>query len=153
MAYTPTYTTDQYNAFVWFIRNVMGINTSALQDNSPVIGYSLSIAVDIVNPSIAAGSANLYSQALNNLAGDNLVNFAQDTPPSTFFTDLRKSLNMATFVPGVISSSSDEGTSESLLNPDFMRGLTLANLQSLKTPWGRQYLAIAQTYGDVWGLT
>jgi hypothetical protein len=25
-------------------------------------------------------------------------------------------------------------------------------LQNVKTPWGRQYLAYAQTYGTMWGV-
>jgi hypothetical protein len=40
-----------------------------------------------------------------------------------------------------------------LLNPEAMKTFTLANLQNLKTPWGREYLAIAQRAGTTWGLT
>jgi hypothetical protein len=35
-----------------------------------------------------------------------------------------------------------------------MQRLTLAQLQNLKTPYGREYLALAQSYGpNVWGLS
>ena len=34
-----------------------------------------------------------------------------------------------------------------------MKDFTLANLQNLKTPYGRQYLAWAQAYGPLWGLS
>ena len=40
------------------------------------------------------------------------------------------------------------------MNVESMKGLTLANLQNLKTPWGRMYLSIAQLAGPtIWGLS
>ena len=54
---------------------------------------------------------------------------------------------------GVISASNDESTGESVLNPEFMKTLTLGNLQNLKTPWGRQYLAFAMDFGETWGIS
>ena len=49
-------------------------------------------------PSIST-SLSLYEIAVYNLGGAFLVEFAQDTPPSTYWTDLRASLgiNSATF--------------------------------------------------------
>ncbi len=70
-----------------------------------------------------------------------------------FFLGLRKNWNISGFVAGVVTSSSDESTSETLLNPEFMKGLTLGNLQNLKTPYGRQYLSFAMDYGTLWGLS
>jgi len=52
-----------------------------------------------------------------------------------------------------VGASEDEATSQTLLTPEAMKGLTLADLQNLKTPWGRQYLAFAQSYGTLWGIT
>ena len=52
-----------------------------------------------------------------------------------------------------MASASDEGTSTALLNPEFMKTLTLQNLQALKDPYGRTYLQFAQSFGPVWGLT
>lgn len=72
----------------------------------------------------------------------------------TFFAQLRSKLNLGIFAPGVVSNASDVSTSTGLNNPKFMEGLTLENLQLLKTPWGRAYLAIAQRLGpNVWGLS
>lgn len=147
------YTAAQLVSFKWFIRNIMRIDDAALPDDSIYIPYALSIAVEITNPAIAQASGLLYTQALNNLGGDNLINWAPDEDDSTFFTDVRKSLNIGGFVGGVISASNDETTGETLLTPDFLKGLTMANLQNIKTPYGRQYMAIAQAYGPVWGLT
>jgi hypothetical protein len=73
---------------------------------------------------------------------------------SYYFAKLRKDLKLNTFVPGVVSSTSDLSTSVGLDNPDFFKNLTLDQLQLLKTPYGQRYLAIAQKYGPtVWGLT
>jgi hypothetical protein len=75
------------------------------------------------------------------------------TASETYFATLRRQFNLAGFVPGVISASNDESTGQSILNPEFMKGLTLGNLQNLKTPFGRQYLAFAQDYGQIWGVS
>lgn len=71
-----------------------------------------------------------------------------------YFAAARKSFKLAGFAPGIISSTSDAGTSASFDNPDFAKGLTLFDLQLLKTPWGRAYLNIAQKYGPtIWGMS
>lgn len=75
------------------------------------------------------------------------------TASETYFAMLRRQFNLAGFVPGAISASNDESTGQSILNPDFMKSLTLGNLQNLKTPYGRQYLAFAQDYGQIWGVS
>lgn len=139
--------------FTTFIQNVMGISTTYLPANSPYITYAFNNAMLIVNTDLAAAPSPFYSLAVYNLGGDNLVNFAPDQTGQTFFADLRKSLNITAFVPGVISSSSDEGTSQSLAVPEGLQNLSLLDLQNLKTPWGRQYLAYAQMYGPLWGLS
>ena len=132
---------------------MVGIPTAALPSNAPVIPMALMIALDIVNQALT-GVPDLYTLAVYNLGADNVVRFAPDQIGQTYFADLRKSLGVNSFQPGVTSSTSDEGTSESLLNQAFMTNLTLMDLQNLKTPWGRQYLAFAQMYGpSVWGLT
>lgn len=71
-----------------------------------------------------------------------------------FFANVRQKLKLNSFVPGVVGSTSDLSTSVGLDNPDFFKHLTLADLQLLKTPYGRQYLSLAQKYGPtIWGLT
>lgn len=146
--------------FLIFVRDVMSIPRTALPDNSPVIGMAYNVAKTIVNETLqVVGSANpayptIYALAVYNLAGDALVNYAHDVNGSDYFAKLRASLNLAGFVPGVISSSSDESTSQSLVTPEAMNNLTFANLQQLKTPWGRTYLSFAQSYGPtVWGIS
>lgn len=155
--------------FTAFVRNVMAIGTADLPDGSPVMSMALAVAMGIVNPALKAvcipttdcagvqliaQPESIYTLAVYNLAGDNLVNYAQDQPGDCFFSDLRKKMNIDGFVSGVISSSGDEGTSQSMVVQEAAKNFTLANLQQLKTPWGRQYLAFAQSYGPTtWGLS
>jgi hypothetical protein len=226
--------------FLDFIMYQMQIPVSALPIDSPVIPMALAIAQDIVNPAIKKvcvpsqtyEGPSLYDLAVYNLAGDNLINFANDqnvmisgitwssgvatvttaadfsfatgdmimmsginpqtynsqagpagspqpvqiavtgantfTYPITsnpgayvgggkaseiFFSVARKQFGINSFVGGTIESSEDVATSESLNVPEQLKGLTLANLQQLKTPFGRRYLQIAGQYGTIWGLS
>jgi hypothetical protein len=149
--------------FTNFIRLNMGIDTTVLPDNSPAIPFALQISVDIVNLTLNV-IPDIYVLAVYNLGGDNLINYAADLPgaatipgsdpPAPFFKYSRNQYNCLKFIPGVIQSASDEGTSSSYLNIEAAKDFTMANLQNLKTPWGRQYLAFAQDYGtSIWGLT
>lgn len=158
-----------------FITNVMGVPTAAFGVaglGAPIIAYTFQNALAWVNTDIAIvcgsqsfGGWSVYAEAVYNLAGDYLVNYAQDpTPPYVYptgnpdglgyFAYLRKTLNINNFLTGVVTSSSDEGTSQSLIVQEAMKNITLADLQNLKTPWGRRYLAIAQQAGPtIWGIS
>lgn len=148
MAYEPTLT-----GFTQFVRGVMGITTEECPDNSPALASSFAIAMEIVNESIALVTPLLYQQAVYNLAGDNLINFAPDQENSNFFSELRKKWSIGNFAAGVVQSVTDEGTSTELLVQEAAKNFTLANLQNLKTPYGRQYLYIAQAYGPSVGIS
>jgi hypothetical protein len=161
--------------FLLFIRNVMGINSTILPDNSPSIPMALAVSQAIVNPALNAvavpaqppGSGTqttIYNLAVYYLAADNLINYAQDLPgaapvdgsepPTPFFAWTRRQLNINGFVSGVISASNDETTGQTMVVQDAAKNFTIANLQQLKTIYGRQYLAWAQSYGpSTWGLT
>ncbi len=209
--------------FQAFILSVMGIAVGYLPQNSQSIVNAYNRALAIVNPDIANIDPVTYADAVYNLAGDLLINYAADmvqinaslswlngqvtvntvadhgfstgdpiavsgviapgyngkfqiavtgantftyplaanpgaaTVPGqsaeSFFVNLRASWKITAFVPGVIASSSDESTSESLLNQDFMKTMTMSDLQRLKTPFGRTYMAIAQEYGGIVGIS
>jgi hypothetical protein len=100
---------------------------------------------------IQIASPLLYDNAVYNLGMSNLIEFTPDQIGRTMFATLRKTYSILAFKPGVVQSSGDEGTNTSLLVPDFMKNLTMADLQYIKTPWGRAYMAIAQRVGPVWG--
>ena len=154
--------------FLSFVRNEMKIPTLALPTSSPFIGYAFANALAIVNPALrtmpvpqqdAAGVAlnsggwSIYAIAVYNLAADNLVNYAPDQNGSAYFAKLRKKMNITGFVSGVVQSSADESTSVSLVVQEAAKAFTLADIQNLKTPWGRVYLGLAQAYGpSTWGM-
>jgi len=156
--------------YLLFIRDVMGISTDQLPDNSPSIGWTYEIGKAWVNRALigwgapSSPYASMYAIAVYNFAGDRLINYAQDPadapvvegsdPPMKFFAYTRKTLNIFGFVSGVVQSTGDAGTNVSMVVPKQFENFTLADLQNLKTPWGREYLAIAQQYGpSVWGRT
>ena len=160
-----------------FIRNVMGIGTDVLPDNSSSIRYSYNASLRWVNPAIRIAVVrglsvydgydptmpSEYARAVYNLGGDRLVNYAPDlpgaptvpggNPPLPYFASMRRTLNLTGFQSGVVQSTSDETDSVTMVVPEALSQLTLADLQNIKTPWGREYLAIAQQYGpSIWGL-
>lgn len=152
--------------FLTFIRNVMGVNALYLPDADPTIGYAFQIASATVNPMIASmsipplpgqspseGWGSMYDIAVYNLGGSLLINYAQDQPGRDYFTKARATFSINQFSSGVNASASDSGTSTSNLNPEFMKRLTLQDLQTLKDPYGRRYLMIAQSTGTLWGLS
>jgi uncharacterized protein YciU (UPF0263 family) len=147
--------------FIAFIRTNMGISTTILPDDSAVIPVAYAVALEIVNIGIQGASALIYQLAVYNLGGSNLINYAQDLPDAPvyknkmkFFAYVRAQWNTLGFVSGVIQSSADESTSESLVVQEAAKNFTLMNLQQLKDPWGRQFLAFSQSFGpSVWGLT
>lgn len=153
--------------FQAFLTNIVGVPASALPSDSPVIGYAFNFAVSTVNTQLTLacsppGSWTPYQLAVYNLAADILINWAQDPtdepvysagpPPLKYFAWLRVQYGVNTFVAGVISSSGDEGTNQSLVVPKAFEGLTIGQLSNLKTPYGRAYLALAQDVGTMWGM-
>lgn len=120
----------------------------------PDIGpTSLAVALAIVNDQINQASASLYTLAVYNLAADRLITYAPDIPKQSYFKDMRDKLKLTSISVGVPSQASDQGTAIGILNPEQLKFLTLRDLQYMKTPYGREYLGIAQVVGPIWGLT
>ena len=130
-----------------FITNVMGINALDLPLGSAVQTMAYNVAIALGNRSLCILPNGIYALAVYNLAGSQLIQFAQDQTGRDYFTKLRAQLKVNEFVPGVVGSTSDQGSATGLLNQEFMKTLTMQNLQNLKDPYGRQYLAFAQDYG------
>ena len=172
------------SGFQFFIENEMDIDVDVLPLNSPYPPLALAVALAIVNPalvcvsipstdsagvSLNAGGGSIYNLAVYNLAADNLVNYAQDLPDAEpvegsvspqnpdglpLFAWMRYQFNINGFVPGVISSANDETTGDSYVVQEAAKYFTLKDLQNLKTPWGRTYLSLAQSYGPTpWGIS
>lgn len=156
--------------FILFIRDYMGISTALLPDDSVYIEAAYQVALATVlkqMKKVCAPSSpytSIYGLAVYNLAGDRLINYAQDLPgsdvipgsdpPEKFFAYTRRQWDIFGFTSGVVQSSSDETTSGSFVVPKAFEALTIGDLQNIKTPWGRQYLAFAQDFGpSIWGLS
>ena len=140
--------------FLAFVAST-GVPPEALPADSLYPGWAYNIALQLVPAMAVCIGGDIYTVMVYNLAMANLVAFAQDVLPGTtppYFATLRTALGLDAFVPGLVQSASDQGTANSLMIPDFFKNITLADLQYLKTPWGRAYLALAQSFGTVWGL-
>lgn len=146
-------TTPNQADYLLFLRGTVNIKATLLPDDADIIVMSLAIAQEIVNDQLACASARMYTLAVYNLATDRLINYAPDEQNQTYFRDLRKDMKINQPSVGVVSASSDESTSTTLLNPEQMKYFTLRDLQMLKTPYGREYLGLAQSVGTLWGLT
>jgi hypothetical protein len=105
--------------------------------------YSLIGALDPIN----------YTLAVYNWGADWLLNWSPDQNGQNFFTNQRKVWNLLTPKTGLVESASDESTSSSYAVSDAMRNMTIGSLNQFNTPYGRAYLAIAQSMGTLWGLT
>ena len=146
--------TDQptIDGFTTFLRGTVGIDPLNLPDNAPVIADAFAVACAWV--ALPLAPLPIYALAVYNFGADYVINYAPDQPGRTFFKDTLIGYNISLFTPGVIASSSDDGTAQSRLNPEFMKHLTLGDLQQLKTPYGRAYINIAQQYGaSIWGIS
>lgn len=128
--------------FLEFIRT-QGISDTDLPDDSPDIVFAYDLSNATVLKQIPAPHREL---AVNNLGFDILINYST----AVCFEPYRKKYKIDDFVAGVVNSTSDEGTSVSVTNPNWAQSLSLAHLQNLKTPYGRRYLGIVQQFGIVW---
>ena len=162
----PYTTTPSYDGFVAWVFGVMGVPSQFLPSDSPSLGYAYNTAISLVNPAFISVLGPIYLQAVYNLAGHLLVTWAPDvttSPPFPYKTEdgveygffgwIRKQNNMLGFITGIVSSSSDEGTSASMVVPKQAENLTLSQLQLTTTIWGRTYLGYAQSYGTLWGIS
>lgn len=140
--------------FLAYLTSIVGIPTAALPASSPYPQAAFCNAVAIVNTALQCASPLIYNEAVYNLATSNLLNFCPDQAGQTYFKDIRETWNLTSFIGGVITSTGDEGTSESMTVPDYFKLFTVADLQYLKDPYGRRYIAFAQRYGaNLWGLS
>lgn len=137
--------------FVLFCQDVMDINPLFLPADSPFPGYALTQALELVIRMPRGGIG--YTLAVYNCAGHILLKIAPDQPGRPFFTDARAGYGLLKPSVGVVASSSNNGTSTALAVPDALRQLTLGDLDFMKTPFGREFVAFNQDFGDVFGLT
>ena len=167
MTYPPvTPTPTQADFIANFVYGVMGVPVAWLPSDSITITYAYNTAVATVNPAYMCIPGPIYLQMVYNLAAHLLLMWAQDpttTPPWPyqnidgvqygFFGWYRKQNNMLGAITGTVQAASDNGTSTSLVVPQQAQNLTMAQLGLTTTPFGRYYLGLAQSSGEVWGMS
>ncbi len=146
-----------FEGFKVWVATVMGVTSDNMPSDAllqTVYDFSLNWVLDLLRlvPSQPT-SASLYASAVYNLGGHFLVLYAMDTPPSTFWQDLRNRYQIGSMKVGLIQSASDQGSSTSYMIPEQLQNMTLADLMMMQTPWGQAYLMIASGWGNVWGIT
>lgn len=137
--------------FIAWSRAVMGLPTTAISDNDPGYAYAFQVAQDLVPDGM--GINDIYTLTVYNWAGSTLLQFQQDYPGQTVFSQARQAYGINNFTPGVVSSASDVSTSETLAVGKGLQNLDLLSLQRIKDPYGRQAIAYMQALGTLWGLT
>lgn len=139
--------------FLAFLRNSVGVPSVALPGTSPWPQYALTQAISIV---LVAPLGIIYTLAVYNCATHLLYTITPDVAGQNYFANARGNKGYGLIVPstGLVAATADETTSTTLASPDWAKRLTVQQLQMMKTPWGREYLSYAQSYGpSIVGLT
>jgi hypothetical protein len=146
-----------FAGFKAWVAAIMGVPSGSMPDDTTLqaaYDEALNLAyLELQGVPSQSSSMSIYAMAVYNLGGAILVEIAMDNPNSTYWQDLRNGLNINNFTPGLINSAHDQGTSQGMYILPVFSGLTMFNLQLLKTPWGRAYLMFAGQWGPIWGLT
>ena len=151
-----------FEGFQWFVAHSMGVPDQAMPDPTYLYAaYAQAVYIaytELANVPSDPTTPNLYAIAVYNLGCAILLWGAPDNPDApppynTFWHDLRQKLGIYTATYGIINMAADQGTSEGMYIPNFIRGMNLWNLQLMKSPWGQMYLMIAGEWGTIWGLT
>lgn len=140
--------------FIRFVRVAMGVPDSAISDDDPTIECCFNSALELMPRNVGLEHLPIvWMNTVYNLAASLLIHFANDTPPSTYFADLRKKFGIGNYIAGITSSASDQGTSGSVTISNALNNLTLADLMLMQDPFGRAALAVLMELGPVWGYT
>lgn len=148
-----TQTTPNATDLYSFLTGVVGVPNVALPSNSPYVAWALSYAEEKTLYVLNLIGQDYYCFAVYNLATSFLLNWCPDQTGQTYFAAARKDMGLTGFVGGTVQSTADQSTSESLLPPEFLKGLTMGQLQALKDPYGRAWLATQQDMGNIWGIS
>ena len=139
--------------FVLFCRDVAGITTTVMPDGDPGFDYAYAFALQWIPQTLNCVSGIMYTAAIYNWGVSLIIEFQADQSGQTFFTDLRKQFGTSNFVPGVISTTADQATSDGLTIGTALSNMNLEDLQRVKDPFGRRALSILSATGPMWGLS
>lgn len=129
----------------------VAVNAASAQSFDQFSAWALNYALEVAIPGPQLGPgmtgfAGSYVMSVYNLGLHQLLKIAPDSQ-TMFFSNARQQYGLTSLRPGVVMASEDQGTSQSLVVPEFFHGLTLSDLDLIKTPYGREYLGYAQMYG------
>ncbi|QIU88279.1 hypothetical protein [Yokenella regensburgei] len=143
------------DGFIRFVRGVMGVPETAIADDDPQLQCCYCSALELIPVNMGLQCLPIiYMSTVYNAGGSLLLHYATDKPPSTYFADQRKKLNLNTPVYGLVNSAADQGTSGALSISDALSNLTLTDLMLMQDPYGRAAVAVLMDLGpSVWGLT
>lgn len=143
-----------FDGFLKFVRDVMKVPDSAISDADPILVYCYEYAKEFIPKHLGLETLpHIFVDAIYSCSASYLINYAQDTPPDTYWTDIRKSLGIGSPSYGIINSASDQGTSGSVTISQALSNLSIADLMLMKDPYGRKVVAILMEMGPLWGLT
>lgn len=143
-----------FDGYVRFVRGVMGVPETAISDDDPTLLCCYQSALELVPNSLGLQWIPIiYTNTVYNAGGGLLLRYAIDTPPSTYFANMRETLGLNKPIYGLVNSAADQGTSGSLAISDALSNLSLADLMMLQDPYGRAAAAVLMDLGPVWGYT
>ncbi len=152
-------TTPNLTDFYTYVTDV-GVPTADLPSNSVYLSYALNYSQEVALSSpggigpVISGTAPPYVMAVYNLGLHMLLKITPDQAGETFFAEERSKYELGALKSGVVLASADQATSQTLVVPEFMKYLTLSELDYMKTPYGRMYMEYAQMYGpNIVGMT
>ena len=131
--------------FTTFVYN-QGVTTAQLPSNSLYLQWSFTWANDNTF-TVPQMPSIIYVLAVYNYGFHHLLQIAQDQTGETFFTSARAQYNLLNFTSGPVIASGDQGTNSQLVEPEYLKNMTISMGNLLKTPWGQEYLSYAQQYG------
>lgn len=146
-------TTPTLLGFRTFCRNIVGISTAVMPDSDEGFQAALDYAEQWIPLDLNVYSPALYTSAVYNWGASFLIQYQQDQSGQVFFTNARQSFGINNLMTGVISSASNEATSQSMTIGKGMSNLSLMDVQRIKDPFGREAIAILQQLGTLWGLS
>lgn len=139
----PTY--PNLADFTTYVYN-QGVPEADLPTTSLWLQWAYDYAVDVAMNAPGMPSI-LYVLAVYNAGVHRLLEIAQDLSGQTFFTNARTQYGLLNFNAGPVITAGDVTTNQSLMQPEWMKSMTLSANGLLKTPWGRMYLDYSQMYG------
>ena len=138
-------TTPNAADFLSFVLE-QGVPGADLPANSPYPGLVMNMALARV---VGADTSDPieYVLAVYNLGMHLLCKMSQDQVGQTFFSDTRKAMKLTSFRAGLVLASGDGPTSETFDVPDWVKRMSLRDLDLINSPWGREYMGYMQMYG------